>query len=199
MLSFATAILLGGLSGVSACTNTNVLAAATDPGFALRAEVTKSGPNQYNLAPQTDHLSLQPLLTTSTHPAGLCADVLMLTTADPNDSGVGVIFWGNQPTDDDYYFFEIYGDQYRLVHILYSKWYILLQPTKSAAIKAGLNQTNELEVRFTGTGADLWINGSKVNQIVAHPSDTSQVYGAFGESPKKGLATMQVKSLQLLK
>lgn len=201
LMPLVTGILLIGLSQASACRSTNVLATAADANVGQRTDIIKSGPNQFSVMPQADRLSVGALIAVSTtpHPSGLCADVQMLTTPDASDSGVGVTFWGSTTSDDDYYFMEIHNDQYRVVHILFGKWYVLLPLITAPVIKTGANSVNEVEVWFTPTGAELWINGTRVNQIVAHPADANQNYGVFGESPKTGQASMQIRSFRLLK
>lgn len=199
-VSLASVMLLAGFASAQACLSNNTIASAENSTVKLNPEITKTAPNQFNLVPATDHISTQALLSATDPNVGFCAEVEMLTTPTPNDSGVGVIFWSAGNSNDDFYFLELHDSgQYRVVHILFGRWYTLLPFTASAAIKQGLNQVNEVEVWRTTTGANIFINGQKVNQIIAQPSDAGQYFGPFGESPKAGPATMQVGSLRLVK
>ena len=199
-VSLASVMLLAGFASAQACLGSNIVASAENATVKLNPEITKTAPNQFNLTPTTNTVSTQGFLTATDPNVGFCAEVEMLTTPTPNDSGVGVTFWATGNANDNFYFLELHDNgQYRVVHVLFSKWYTLLPFTASAAIKQGMSQVNEVEIWRTSTGANIFINGQKVNQIIAQPGDAVQNYGAFGESPKAGTATVQVGSLRLVK
>jgi hypothetical protein len=199
-VSLASVMLLAGFASAQACLSSNIIASAENVTVKLNPEITKTAPNQFNLVPTADRLVIQAFLSATDPNVGFCAELEMLTTPNPTDSGVGVIFWATANSNDNYYFLELHDNgQYRVVHVLFGRWYTLLPFTASAAIKQGMSQVNEVELWRTTTGANIFINGQKINQIIAQPGDAAQYYGVFGESPKVGTATMQVSSLRLVK
>jgi hypothetical protein len=199
-VSLASVMLLAGFASAQACLSSSIVASAENVTVKLNPGITKTAPNQFNIVPPTNTVSTQAFLTATDLNVGFCAEVEMLTTPTPNDSGVGVFFWSTGNSNDDFYFLELHDNgQYRVVHALFGKWYTLLPFTASTAIKQGMSQVNEVEIWRTTTGANIFINGQKVNQIIAQPGDSAQYYGPFGESPTAGPATMQVSSLRLVK
>jgi hypothetical protein len=200
LASLAFAVFLAGFAHARACLSNNTVASADTVTGKLNDGITKTAANQFNVVPTADHLSTQALLSSAEPNLGFCAELEMLATPAPSDSGVGVVFWAVGTTNEDYYFLELHDNgQYRVVHVLFGKWYQLLPFTTSAAIKQGMNQVNEVEIWRTSVGANVFINGQKVNEIIAQPGDSSLYYGVFGESPKAGTATMQIAALRLVK
>ncbi len=197
-LPLAAVMLLAGLSSAMACRGTEIVASAEASTTPLTSDVSKAAPNLLTVTLDKNRESEPSLMNIASGVGGLCADVQMTATTDPKDSGIGVTFW--QVKDDDFYFLELHSTgEYRVVRRLMGKGYALIPFTAAPVIKPGLNQWNEVELRFTTGGADLYINGTKVNEIIAHPSSDATLYGIFAESPTGGPAAMQVRALRLVK
>lgn len=91
------------------------------------------------------------------------------------DLSYGVTF--RRPSKGDYYSFEIDGSGH---------WYVyrstdsiltaLVNPTTNAAIKKGLNQENQLQIRAIGSHFEFFANGVKLGAV----DDTTYSKGRFG-------------------
>src|SRR4051794_10207211 len=151
------ALMQAGVSSAFACRGKTVLSAEQYAPSA-EADFEKKGRNEFELRPQPDKLLTRSALQVPDGNVGLCAEVTMLSTGDPSDSGVGVTFW--RESDDNYYFVELSASgKVRLVHVVFGRWHMLLPYTEAAMIKPGLGEWNEVEVWPMNSGIDVIING----------------------------------------
>src|ERR1700761_6945360 len=88
------ATFLSSLGSAYACQGTTFLTPEQEQ-YNLRTDYTKTGPGQFNVTPAMNSWAPQALMVSDERTINLCATVTMLSTADQNDSGVGLLFWYN--------------------------------------------------------------------------------------------------------
>ena len=84
----------------------------------------------------------------------------------------------------DYYLFGIDGNgKWTVAKLSNNSSSYLIQPQLNAAVKAGLNQINTLEVKTTGSHFEFFVNGIQVGQTV----DSSYSIGLIGLTSEDGV------------
>jgi hypothetical protein len=96
-------------------------------------------------------------------------------------TGVGIMFWGMEPTNCYVYQLNDYGElcvrQYRTDRTLMPVYY-----QKNEAIKTEPGAWNELRVRLVGNFATFFINGKEITTIKGHPPEGISLVGLFSET-----------------
>jgi hypothetical protein len=107
--------------------------------------------------------------------------VQMPNLSQQKGTGVGVMFWGMEPTNCYVYQITDFGElcvrQFRTDRTLMPVYY-----QKNDALKTEPGSWNELRVRLVGNLATFFINGKEITTIKGHPPDGGSLVGLFSET-----------------
>jgi len=108
----------------------------------------------------------------------------------------GFIFWA---TDiNNYYEFTVSGlGTYAIFRHVADRWITVMNWTPNAAIKKGVNQSNQLRVVTKGTQATLYINGTQLTTFSGQPPAGGGEIGVAGASGTKTLPVWQFTNLKV--
>jgi hypothetical protein len=112
----------------------------------------------------------------------LCVSAIITAASDPNNASAGVIFWGVDY--NNLYLLSIgpYNTQgeYQVQRLSNGKWLTPVGWTPDAVIKAGLGDTNAVEVQMKGNTATIIINGKQLTQLNGSPPSGGGLIGLSG-------------------
>ncbi len=93
----------------------------------------------------------------------------------PTDSTAGMAFWAAD--DRNLYAFEIVPDgSYAVRRLIDNNWALVVAKQNSDAIKQGAGEINQLEVRVKQNSAELYVNGTKLQEFKGQaPAGVSSV------------------------
>ncbi len=108
----------------------------------------------------------------------------------------GLIFWAIDTSN--YYEFTVSGlGTYAVFRHLANRWITVLNWTPNAAIKKGVNQSNQLRVVTKGNQATLYINGTQLTTFSGQPPAGGGEIGLSGASGAKTLPVWQFTNLKI--
>jgi hypothetical protein len=192
---FAALMVWGSTSPVFACRSENNATIVKPSDHRLMS----AGLDQYNVKLDPDSRATFWVAFGTNINSGFCVDLSVLDSSDLENTVTGVMFWNTISDQSNSYILYIRNDQYRIVHQLFGEVYELVPWTTDASIRKGLRQKNEVDVRVTATGADIQINGTEINNIVARPPADAESYGVVFWTPKTGTGQFQVGSPRIVK
>jgi len=155
---------------------------------------------------QNGHLILKPALNTETEALNngnvftdmdACVDV-MATALGPEmqHSYGGLVFWATDLSN--YYEFMVSGTgTYGIFRRLAGRWITVVNFTLNAAVKKGVNQTNQLRVVTKGNQAALYINGTQMTSLSGQPPAGGGEIGLSGAAGTKTQAVWQFSNLKI--
>jgi hypothetical protein len=170
-------LLAGAAPPVLACEGSKVVANA-DKWKPEGVPIVNKGPGEYQITLTPNHYDATAMMDSSDNTAGVCADVLMDSTGETADDGIGINFW-SASTQNAYGLEITPKGQYGVYHIVDKSWYVLAPLTHSDAIKKGLNQWNEVEIEPGANGFVVYINGKRITDIIAHAPEGTTSVGIF--------------------
>lgn len=120
----------------------------------------------------------------------ICADFTLNGKSD-SDAAVGIGFWGSSATN--YYTFVVRprAHTYAVERQMGTKQSVPLAWESSTAFKAGPNDTNELDVTFSGNAARLYVNNQEVTEISGFAPNDS-IVGLRGDGGSTSGAVWQI-------
>jgi hypothetical protein len=191
---FAALMVWESTSPVFACRGANnaTIVKAVDP-------FVNAGVDQYNIKVDPNQIVPFAMVIGPNYDSGFCVELSILDSSDLQNTATGVMFWSASNDLNSAYFVLIRNDQYQISRQLFGKVYVLIPWTTNASIKKGLRQKNEVDVRVAATGADIQINGTAINNIVARPSVDAENYGVVFWTPKTGTGQFQIGSPRIVK
>ena len=190
------AIMLAGAPlPVLACEGKTVVTSADNWKPDSQAIVSKA-PGEFQATIAKNHYDATAILQSSDNRLGVCADVLMESTGETADNGIGISFW--TASLQNVYGMEVTPKgQYAVYHIVNDKWYILAPLTDSDAVRKGLNQWNEVEMEPGGSGFIVYINGKRITDIIAHAPEGTTNVGLFVDATDASV--VRIKGLRTVK
>ena len=155
-----------------------------DPGWGVVADSPVSfADGSMVIKPAANKLRPQLYRSLIFRSATICARVrfpAQLADIDGSANG-GLVFWAIN--SDNYYSIAVYPngrfDVYRLVN---NSWAAVVPPTKSDAVKTGIDAVNEVMVSFAGDMAAVYLNGRKIFEFRGQPPPNGGSIGLFGGS-----------------
>jgi hypothetical protein len=123
----------------------------------------------------------------------VCVDATIAAAPKEDASSLGILFWFADW--NNVYIFEYYATgAFAVERLSKGKWLLPVPYTENPAIKKGVGQTNQLEVKMKGKQATIFINGTQVAQFKGvAPPDGGKV-GLAGVSPAEGVATYKFQN-----
>ncbi|BAT61172.1 hypothetical protein GJW-30_1_03729 [Variibacter gotjawalensis] len=96
----------------------------------------------------------------------------------------GIAFWGQN--NKNFYEASLFRDgTFDIYRLIDDEWVTVVKRTKSAVIKTGANDINQLKVGMSNGIATLYINDTKVTEIPGQPPRAGGAIGLFGQSDKE--------------
>jgi len=193
--ALAAMMLAGAPLPVLACEGKTVVA-STDNWKPDSPTIASKAPGEFQANISKNHYDATGMLPSSDNTVGVCADVLVESTGEAADDGIGISFWSASPQNA--YGLEVTPKgQYGVYHIVDNKWYTLAPLTNSDAIRKGLNQWNEVEMEPGGNGFIVLINGKRVTDIIAHAPEGATNVGLFVDATDASV--VRIKGLRTVK
>jgi hypothetical protein len=126
-----------------------------------------------------------------------CVDVTA-TTSGPKQNYLyaGLAFWATD-VNNVYYFSVAPAGTYSVSRYLNNNYFKVVDWTANAAIKKGLNQTNNLSVVTKGNQATLFVNGTQVATINGQPPQGGGEIGLVADSGPASRAVFQFANLKV--
>ena len=129
--------------------------------------------------------------------ADVCVQIKVSDFAKPEEVNGGLAFW---VTDTSGYFtFQIYmNGSWMFWRKAGTRW-INMSSGHSDAIKKGVGDLNEVEVRLSGNSCTGYVNGTKVATFNGQPPEGGGSFGVIGSSQKERTNTWEVRDFKILK
>jgi hypothetical protein len=128
----------------------------------------------------------------------MCVTVTTLTSVEPMDSKVGLMFWYDDV--NNFYVFEIAPNGRASVWRRQNgKWLQQVKWADMPAINKNDGAINELRVSTVGSDATLYVNGTEFNRISGSPPERGQQIGLLAASPEQGPAMFAFDGLKVTK
>jgi len=116
-------------------------------------------------------------------------------TGDASGQIGGVVFWAKDYSN--YYVLEYAADgTYSVSRLRRKHWLTPVSWRKSDAVKTGPNQVNELRAVVNGNHCTVYVNGTKLIDLVGQPPGASQV-GLHAQAPAHGSAAFQFATFRV--
>ena len=129
--------------------------------------------------------------------ADVCAQIKLNDFTKPEGLGGGLMFW---ITDlNSYFVFKIYPNGVWGVDRLAGSRWITIGAGNSDAIKKGVGDVNEIEVRLSGNTGTGYVNGAKVATFNGQPPDGGGSFGVIAESEIERANIWEFRDFKILK
>lgn len=116
--------------------------------------------------------------------ANVCVDATIVEAADPINTGAQIYFWWQDW--DNYYLLSYWGDgSVQVSRKLKGKWLSVVFVQSVPAVKAGVGQTNHVELDLAANDATVFINGTQVTRFKGKPPKDGGPIG-LGENEPEG-------------
>ncbi|MGE3875417.1 MAG: hypothetical protein AB7F74_20880 [Parvibaculaceae bacterium] len=125
--------------------------------------------------------------------ANVCVDVTVTDAPDPLNSPAGVVFWWKDW--DNYYYVLSWTDGGVEARRVLKGADSVIFTTGVEAVKLGLGQTNQIELRLKPKDATLFINGAEVKRFKGVQPKDGGAIGVIATSPKNKPATFVFDNL----
>jgi hypothetical protein len=178
----------------AACDSANALFEdnfeSLDPSWGAPDNVVSAKDGSLVLKPQAGYWRFVPSESDLYQDVSVCVDATIVEAPKEDSSAAGVLFWFSDW--NNLYVFEYYSDGgFSVERLSKGKWLLPVPYTENAAIKKGVGQPNQIEVKMKGKQATIFINGTQVAQFKGvAPQDGGKV-GLAGVSPAEGVATFK--------
>ncbi len=131
--------------------------------------------------------------STTSQEANVCVDATTISTPDPDNSPVGLIFWWLDW--DNYYMLYTWPTGDYTVWRIYKGKSSFIIGDKSSALKAGVGQTNSLEIRIKPKDATIVFNGTEIKRFKGFGPKDGGPIGLVAVAPKAGPASFKFDNL----
>jgi hypothetical protein len=113
--------------------------------------------------------------------ANVCVDTTILEASDPDQSPIGVVWWWEN-WDNYYYLFYWANSDWVEVRRWVKGQHQNVGAVQTLALKQGLGQTNQIELRLKPKDATIFINGTEVMRFKGKPPKGGGAIGVYGTS-----------------
>jgi hypothetical protein len=151
-------------------------------------------------------IRMEPPVTTSTiaynatyifSDADVCVQMKLTDFTKPELVSGGLMFWVTDP--NSYFIFSIYpSGTWKIDRRAGSRW-IDISSGNSDAMKKGVGDLNEVEVRLAGNTGTGYVNGTKVATFNGQLPDGGGLFGVYGESEKERTNIWEFRDFKILK
>jgi hypothetical protein len=129
--------------------------------------------------------------------ADVCAQIKFSDFTKPEQLSGGLMFW--RTDSDSYYTFNIYPSGTWVIERKVGSRWIVISSGNSEAIKKGVGDVNDVEVRLSGNTSTGYVNGTKVATFNGQPPDGGGLFGLFGASENERTNTWEFRDFKILK
>jgi hypothetical protein len=120
--------------------------------------------------------------------ADVCVDATIVEAADPDSTAAWVIFWFQDW--DNYYTLGYWGrGSVQISRRVKGKFLDIAYIDPVPALKAGLGQTNNIELKMTSKDATVFVNGAQVTRFKGKPPKGGAPVGLVAGSEKPAKVT----------
>lgn len=113
---------------------------------------------------------------TQSEAANVCVDATIVEAPDPESSSANILFWWEDW--DNYYQLKYWISTFLEVRrIVKGKALTLYTSEKTPALKAGLGQTNHIELQLRPKGMTVFVNGTEITRLKSKAPKDGGVIG----------------------
>ena len=127
--------------------------------------------------------------TTMNVGANVCVDATVVEAGQPGSSPMGLVFWWADW--DNFYYVWFWTDGGLEVRRVFKGKSTTVFTTETLALKKGVGETNQIELKLKPRDATLIVNGTKVQRFKGIQPKDGGAIGITATSPKEAPATFK--------
>jgi len=127
--------------------------------------------------------------TTQNEGANVCVDATVVDAPKPANSPMGLVFWWADW--DNFYYLWVWPDGGLEVRRVFKGKPTTVFTTETLALKKGVGETNQIELKLKPRDATVIINGTKVQRFKGIQPKDGGVIGVTATSPSDAPATFK--------